>query len=129
MQSFGQSTHHETEWRLCSDTKLQLRLVPIWFSCLTYAVVNAQPSTFFTKQSSAIDRKIFSFIVPFASLQVAISLAVIVTIPVYDWLIVPITRRITRTPSGLTMLQRIGVGLFLSVISMVVAALVGSRRL
>ncbi|XXG65158.1 hypothetical protein AAC387_Pa05g2931 [Persea americana] len=77
-------------------------------------VVNAQPSTFFTKQSSAIDRKIFSFIVPSASLQVAISLAVIVTIPVYDWLIVPITRRITRTPSGLTMLQRIGVGLFLS---------------
>lgn len=94
-----------------------------------YGVVIAQVNTFFTKQSSTIDRKFLSFVAPSASLQVIVSLAAILTVPIYDWVIVPITRRIKGTPSGLTMLQRIGVGMFLSVISMVVAALVESRRL
>ena len=112
------------------EVKLVLRLVPIWFSCLMYAVVTAQAKNYFTKQSSIIDKKILSsFTVPSASPQLAISVSAIVTVPIYDWVIVPVTRRITGTPSGLRMLQRTGVGMFLSIIMMVVAALVERRRL
>ncbi|RWR85298.1 LOW QUALITY PROTEIN: protein NRT1/ PTR FAMILY 5.4-like protein [Cinnamomum micranthum f. kanehirae] len=120
--------------KLCSTTqveklKLFLRLLPIWFSCLMYPVVLLQTSTFFTKQSSTIDRKILpSFILPPASLSIIITLAAMVFVPIYDCIFVPIARRLTGIPSGLTMLQRIGVGTYLSVIYMVIAAL-KTRRL
>ncbi|KAJ8630600.1 hypothetical protein MRB53_023923 [Persea americana] len=122
------------KWRLCSTTqveevKMLIRLVPIWVSCLMYAVVSAQPNTLFIKQSSTLDRKIGTFVVPAASLQVALGLTAFVTVFIYDRLIVPIARKITGTSSGLTMLQRIGVGIFLSVILTMVAALVERRRL
>ncbi|XP_058091261.1 protein NRT1/ PTR FAMILY 5.4-like [Magnolia sinica] len=122
-------------WRLCStiqveEAKQLLRLLPIWFSCLMYPVVTAQTSTFFTKQCSTLDRKIWSsFEVTPASFQLSIALSAILTVPIYDWIIVPLLRTITKTSSGITLLQRIGVGISLSVTCMVMAALVEARRL
>ncbi|XP_077248697.1 protein NRT1/ PTR FAMILY 5.4-like [Tasmannia lanceolata] len=124
----------KNDWRLCTMTqveeiKLLIRLIPIWLSCLMYAVVYTLGGTFFTKQSSTVDTHIFSsFKVPPASLQVSTGLTAIISLPIYDRLLVPTLRKITKIPSGLTMLQRIGVGLFLSVIGMVVAALVEMKR-
>lgn len=64
-----------------------------------------------------------------ASLQTFISLAIVITIPIYDRIFVPIARTFTGKPAGITMLQRIGTGMFLSVISMSFAALVETKRL
>ncbi|XP_077245751.1 protein NRT1/ PTR FAMILY 5.4-like [Tasmannia lanceolata] len=125
----------KNEWRLCTvaqieEVKQLLRLGPIWLSCLMYAVVLTHPGTFFTKQASTMNTKISSkFKVPPASLQVSMALVAIVTVPIYDRILIPAARRITGIPSGLTTLQRIGIGMFLSVISMVVAALVEKQRL
>ncbi|KAJ8630599.1 hypothetical protein MRB53_023922 [Persea americana] len=124
----------KNKWRLCStaqveEVKMLIRLVPIWVSCLMYAVVFAQPNTFFIKQGSTLDRNIGTFVVPSASLLVAVGLTAAVAVFIYDRFIVPIARKITGTSSGLTMLQRIGVGIFLSVIMMMAAALVERRRL
>lgn len=125
----------KNDWRLCSTTqveelKLLLRLLSTGFSCLMYAVVLLQPTTFFTKQCSTIDRRLSSsFVLPPASLAVTITLASMVLVPIYDRIFVPIARRLKGIPSGLTMLQGVGVGMFLSVISMAVAALVEKRRL
>ncbi|KAK9929718.1 hypothetical protein M0R45_026805 [Rubus argutus] len=69
------------------------------------------------------------FDIPAASLQSFISLAIIIFIPIYDRILVPIARAFTRESSGITMLQRIGTGMFLSIISMAVAALVEIKRL
>jgi peptide/histidine transporter 3/4 len=69
------------------------------------------------------------FDIPAASLQSLIGLAIVLTIPIYDRLFVPLARAFTRKPSGITMLQRIGIGMFLSIIDMVVAALVEIKRL
>ncbi|KAF8051555.1 hypothetical protein N665_1708s0007 [Sinapis alba] len=112
------------------ETKAVLRLVPIWMSCLVYAIVNAQPSTFFIKQGAIMNRSISpGFLVPSATFQSFISLSTVIFIPIYDRLLVPITRSFTQIPSGIKMLQRIGIGIFLSVVAMVVAALVETKRL
>ncbi|KAK7859642.1 protein nrt1/ ptr family 5.10 [Quercus suber] len=112
------------------DAKAVLRLIPIWATSLGYAIVFAQTSTFFTKQGATLDRTIFpGFEIPAASLQFFIGLAIVFFIPVYDRIFVPIARAITTKPFGITMLQRIGTGMLLSIMCMVVAALVEIKRL
>ncbi|KAK9929742.1 hypothetical protein M0R45_026828 [Rubus argutus] len=112
------------------EAKAVLRLFPIWATCLAYAIMWAQCSTFFTKQGATMDRTVVpGFEIPAASLQSFVSLAIIIFIPIYDRILVPIARAFTREPSGITMLQRIGTGMFLSIISMAVAALVEIKRL
>lgn len=77
-----------------------------------------------------MDRSIgSSFEVPAATLQSFISMTVVILIPIYDRIMVPIARSITKKPSGITMLQRIGTGIFLSIFSMIVSALVEIKRL
>ncbi|RWR81106.1 Proton-dependent oligopeptide transporter family [Cinnamomum micranthum f. kanehirae] len=125
----------KNSWSVCSmsqveDAKMVLQLVPVWVTCLIYGVVFAQSTTFFTKQGSTMERGMgFGFQIPPATLQTFISLSVVAVIPIYDWIFVPATRAFTGLPSGVTLLQRIGIGLFLSVISMVVAAIVEAQRL
>ncbi|KAJ0750720.1 putative proton-dependent oligopeptide transporter family, PTR2 family proton/oligopeptide symporter [Helianthus annuus] len=123
------------EGKVCSineveEAKAILRLVPIWASCLPFAIVFAQFSTLFTKQGVTMDRSIGStFEIPAATLQSFISLTVVILIPIYDQIVLPIARSVTRKPSGITTLQRIGTGIFISIFSMVVAALVEIKRL
>ncbi|XP_026411382.1 protein NRT1/ PTR FAMILY 5.10-like [Papaver somniferum] len=112
------------------DAKVVLRLVPIWIVCLTYAVVSAQSSTFFTKQASTMNRRIGQgFQIPPASLLTVNSLSIIIFIPIYDRLFVPLTRLLTRNQSGISMLQRIGCGMFISTLAMALAAVVEKKRL
>lgn len=112
------------------EAKAALRLIPIWFTSLVFAIVAAQTSTFFTKQGATMDRTLFSgFKIPAASLQVFISLAVVIFVPIYDKIFVPIARSLTHKPSGITTLQRIGTGIFLSILCMITAALVEIKRL
>ncbi|KAL5558418.1 hypothetical protein UlMin_034629 [Ulmus minor] len=112
------------------EAKAVLRLIPIWATCLIYGLVFAQSSTLFTKQGATMDRTIVSgFKIPAASLQCFIHLSNLTFIPIYDWILVPIATSFTRRPSGITMLQRIGTGIFLSIFSMVIAALVEMKRL
>ena len=92
--------------------------------------MDAQISTFFTKQGANMDRTIFpGFEIPTASLQSFVGLSITLVIPIYDCIFVPIARAFTRKPSGITMLQRIGIGMLFSAICIVVADLVGMKRL
>ncbi|KAJ4799473.1 Protein NRT1/ PTR FAMILY 5.10 [Rhynchospora pubera] len=107
-----------------------LKLFPIWATCLVYALVFAQWSTFFLKQVATLDRRIGpTFQVPPAALGSLINLAPLTFIPIYDKFIIPLARKVTKTPSGITMLQRIGIGMVISMLSMVIAALVEMKRL
>ncbi|CAK8564646.1 unnamed protein product [Lathyrus sativus] len=121
-------------WRLCSMTqveevKLVIRLIPIWLSCLMFTVVQSQLGTFFTKQSSTLDRSIGQhFVIPSAALQGFVGIVILFAVPLYDKVFVPFARKITGHHSGITVLQRIGVGLFLSIFTMIVSALVETKR-
>ncbi|PON98790.1 Proton-dependent oligopeptide transporter family [Trema orientale] len=129
-----ESNETRNPWRLCSvnqveEVKLVLRLIPIWLSCLMFNVVQAQLHTFFTKQGSTMNRSVGShYQLPPASLQGIVGFTILAAVPLYDRVFVPVARKFTGHPSGITMLQRIGVGLFLSVLNMVVSALVESKR-
>ena len=106
-----------------------LGLLPFWMACLMYGVVFAQSSTFFTKQGSTMDGNIgTNFEIPAASLQCFTSISILLLVPVYDRIFVPIARRLTGNEQGITMLQRIGTGMFFSIISMIVATLIEIRR-
>ncbi|KAM1369344.1 hypothetical protein ACFX2I_039838 [Malus domestica] len=129
------STKTRNPWRLCSlnqveEVKLVLRLIPIWLSCLMFGVIQVQLHTFFTKQSSTTIRSIGPhFQVPAASLQGLVGIAILIAVPIYDRVFVPVARKHTGHPSGITVLQRIGIGLVLSILLMVVSALVEAKRL
>ncbi|KAI9115305.1 hypothetical protein K1719_013624 [Acacia pycnantha] len=60
-------------------------------------------------------RSIRHFEIPSASLlSVAVRVFNIIALLIYDWVFVPFARKYTGHPSGITVLQRIGFGLFLS---------------
>ena len=112
------------------EAKAVLKLFPIWITSLVFGILPAQLSTFFTKQGITMDRSTgLGFDIPAASLQSLNTTTIVIFIPIYDRILVPIARHLTRKPSGLSMLQRIGTGMFLYIISMVIAALIEVKRL
>ncbi|VAI84701.1 unnamed protein product [Triticum turgidum subsp. durum] len=110
--------------------KIILRLLPIWTVLLMFAVIFQQPMTFFTKQGTLMDHRVGggAFVIPPATLQSTITVSIIILMPLYDRVIIPLIGVVTRDSKGITVLQRIGVGMVFSVVAMVVAALVESRR-
>ncbi|KAK1625987.1 hypothetical protein QYE76_000302 [Lolium multiflorum] len=123
-------------WRLCSmqqveEVKCLARIIPVWSSGIVYFVVVTQLSTYVVLQAAQTDRRITassSFQIPQGSFVVFVMLALTLWIPVYDRLLVPLLRRITKREGGITLLQRIGIGMVLSVVTMLVAAAVERRR-
>lgn len=125
----------ETEGQVCTihdveDAKTILRLVPIWCTCLAYAIVFSQAATLFTKQGATMDRTITPTLeIPAASMQSIIHICVVLCVPIYDRILVPLARAATKKPAGITMLQRIGTGMLFSILLMVTAAFVERQRL
>ncbi|KAK3162602.1 hypothetical protein QOZ80_1BG0091440 [Eleusine coracana subsp. coracana] len=108
------------------------KLLPIWLSGVVYGAVSSQDFTLFTKQASTMDRRLGAdtgVLVPPAALLCLISFTFITMLPVYDRVFVPFARRVTGHHAGVTTLQRIGAGIALSGVAMVVAALVETKRL
>ncbi|GAB4854827.1 hypothetical protein Ancab_023410 [Ancistrocladus abbreviatus] len=114
---------------LVGNAKIVLQLLPIWAMLLIFAVIFQLPATFFTKQGVTMKRNIGSdFKIPPATLQSAITVSIILLMPLYDKLLVPLTKAITKNEKGISVTQRMGIGMFLSTVAMVIAALVEEKR-
>ncbi|CAN8239456.1 unnamed protein product [Cochlearia groenlandica] len=112
------------------DAKALVRLIPIWLTTLTYAIPFAQYLTFFTKQGVTMERTTVPGVeIPPANLQILMGISIVLFVVIYDRAFVPIARFITKDPCGITMLKRIGTGMVIGTVTMVVAALVESKRL
>ncbi|KAL6658999.1 hypothetical protein ACP70R_003039 [Stipagrostis hirtigluma subsp. patula] len=124
-----------SKWRLATltdveEVKTVARMLPIWATTIMFWTVYAQMTTFSVSQATTMDRRVgASFQIPAGSLTVFFVGSILLTVPVYDRLIVPVARRLSGNPHGLTPLQRIGVGLALSAVAMAGAALTEVRRL
>ncbi|GLT25847.1 hypothetical protein SLA2020_009500 [Shorea laevis] len=122
-------------WRLCSlqqveEVKCLFRVFPIWASAILYYIVIVQQNTYGVFQAVQADRRLGSshFKIPAATFTVFLMLGMTIFIPIYDRILVPFLRRLTGKEGGITILQRIGIGIFLSVVSMLVSAFVEERR-
>ncbi|KAG0549911.1 hypothetical protein BDA96_01G295000 [Sorghum bicolor] len=125
-----------SKWALCTRTDVEevkqvVRMLPIWATTIMFWTIHAQMTTFSVAQAEVMDRAIggsSGFHIPAGSLTVFLIGSILLTVPVYDRLVAPLARRVTGNPHGLTPLQRVFVGLFLSVAGMAVAALVERHR-
>ncbi|KAJ6894304.1 hypothetical protein NC652_028158 [Populus alba x Populus x berolinensis] len=121
-------------WRLCTMTqveelKILIRMFPIWATGIVFSAVHAQMSTIFVEQGMLMDKRIGSFNIPPASMITIDVISVIFWVPIYDRIIVPIARKFTGRERGFSELQRMGIGLFISMLSMTAAALLEIKRL
>jgi len=109
------------------------RLLPVWASSIVMSAVYSQMSTMFVLQGNTLDPRMGSgagaFKIPSASLSIFDTLSVIAWAPAYDRLVVPAARRWTGHPRGFTQLQRMGIGLAVSVLSMLAAGALEVARL
>lgn len=123
-------------WRLCSmqqveEVKCVLRVMPIWVAAAINHVAIVQQHTFVVFQALQSDRRVgnSSFEIPAASYYVFMMLSLSIWIPIYDRIVVRLLRKLRGQQRGnITLLQRIGIGMFLSIVSMLVSAMVEERR-
>eukprot|EP00249_Psilotum_nudum_P022039 c28351_g2_i1 orf=179-2056(-) len=129
------SSGSPSPWWLCTVTqveevKMLIRILPIWVTSIVFSTVYAQMSTLFVEQGQTMDISMGPhFKIPPASLSIFDTLSVIFWVPVYDCLIVPVARLFTGYDRGFTQLQRMGIGLVISMTSMIAAAIVEINRL
>jgi peptide/histidine transporter 3/4 len=111
------------------EVKLIVSMIVVWLTTLVPCTIWAQVKTLFVKQGTTLDRTIAGVRVPAASLGSFITVSMLLSIPVYDRVLVPLARRRTGDPRGITLLQRLGVGCALQVLLVACAYDVEVRRM
>jgi dipeptide/tripeptide permease len=110
------------------EVKCVVRMLPVAGLTVVFYTVYAQMLTFTLEQGQTMERGQLGFDIPPASLAIFREVSVMVILAVYGPKLVPLLRRFTGHERGLTTLQRIGVGLLLSTLSMLAAAIVEAQR-
>ncbi|KAF7838413.1 protein NRT1/ PTR FAMILY 2.11 [Senna tora] len=124
-------------WSLCSiqqveEVKCLVRVIPIWLSSMIYFIANVQQNTVLVFQALQSDRRISThannFKIPAASYGVFSMLTMSIFLALYDRKIVPLLRKLTGRETGITILQRMGIGMFLATLCMLVSGIVEQQR-
>ncbi|KAG2627523.1 hypothetical protein PVAP13_3KG127592 [Panicum virgatum] len=116
-------------WRLSTvhrveELKSLANLLPIWSAGIVLATAGSHNGSFTIMQARTMERHVTrSLEIPPATLSIFTTGATLVSIILYDRAFVPLARRATGLPSGITYFQRMGIGL-----AVAAAALVEARR-
>jgi len=124
----------QDSWRICTITqveelKILMRLLPIWATGVLFGASISQMHTTFIQQGIVMNTKIGSLSVPPASLYSFEVICVALWVLLVNKIIVPATRTCFTSGVELTQLQRIGIGRFLMIFAMAMAALLEMKRL
>ncbi|TVU19351.1 hypothetical protein EJB05_35495 [Eragrostis curvula] len=128
------STGQPDLWRLSTvhrveELKSIIRMLPIWSAGIMLAAAGSHNGTFTIMQARTMDRHLTrAFEIPPATMSIFATLALLVSLALYDRAFVPLARRVTGLPSGITYLQRMAVGLAVSILGVASAALVETKR-
>ncbi|KAK2985200.1 hypothetical protein RJ640_010489 [Escallonia rubra] len=127
-------TGSTSPWMLCSvtqveETKQMLRMIPILGATFVPSTMIAQINTLFVKQGTTLMRTIGSFNIPPASLAGFVTISMLVCVVLYDRFFVKMMQRWTGNPRGITLLQRMGIGMVFHILIMIIASLTEMHRL
>ncbi|XP_058209481.1 protein NRT1/ PTR FAMILY 3.1-like isoform X2 [Rhododendron vialii] len=118
------STVHRVE-----ELKSIIRMLPIWASGILPIIAYSHQGSFSIQQARTMDRSISpSLKIPPATMSIFQILSILIGLLLYERLFVPFARRFTRIPSGITTLQRMGIGYAINVFGTLIAAMVEMKR-
>uniref|UniRef100_A0A2P2Q3I2 Nitrate transporter n=1 Tax=Rhizophora mucronata TaxID=61149 RepID=A0A2P2Q3I2_RHIMU len=121
-------------WKLATvhrveELKSIIRVLPIWAATILLVTSSSHLHSFVIQQARSMDRHLsHSFQIPPASMSIFSIFTMLSGLVLYERLFVPFARRFTGNPSGITCLQRMGVGFFIHVIATIISALVEAKR-
>ncbi|XP_020570870.1 LOW QUALITY PROTEIN: protein NRT1/ PTR FAMILY 3.1-like [Phalaenopsis equestris] len=127
-------------WRLSTvhrveELKSIIRMLPIWSVGILLITAASHNYTFTIIQANSINRRLAGnfhigspFPPPPATLSIFSIISMLLTLAIYDRLFVPIARRLTGHPNGISYLRRMAIGLAISLLSNLSAALVETHR-
>ncbi|CDP16194.1 unnamed protein product [Coffea canephora] len=120
-------------WSLCTvnqveDLKSILKVIPLWSTGMIMSV-NSSQSSFSVFQAKSMNRKFSpNFEMPAGSCSMFGVVGAVIWIPLYLQIILPVASRILGRPVHLSTRKRMGIGMALSFLGMVVAATVEAKR-
>ncbi|XP_062083886.1 protein NRT1/ PTR FAMILY 7.1 isoform X2 [Humulus lupulus] len=121
-------------WRICTVTQVEeakcvLKMLPIWLCTILYSVVFTQMASLFVEQGDVMNTKLGNFHIPAASMSAFDICSVLICTGIYRQVLVPIAERLSGNPKGVTDLQRMGIGLVIGMLAMLVAGITEIERL
>lgn len=118
------ATVHRTE-----ELKCILRMLPIWAAGMLHFASHSHVSSFTIQQARSMDRHLsHSFQIPPASMSIFSVLTVLIGLALYERFFVPFARRFTGHKSGVTCLQRMGIGFAINILATATSALAEIKR-
>ncbi|KAL5561972.1 hypothetical protein UlMin_031719 [Ulmus minor] len=128
-------TESTSPWMLSPVTQVEeakqmIKMLPILVSTFIPTTTLAQAHTLSIKQGTTLHRSIGPhFQIPPACLSAFVTIFLLTSLILYDRLFVPTIRKYTHNPRGITLLQRLGIGLVLHVLVMIIAFFAETKRL
>ncbi|KAH9621032.1 hypothetical protein KSS87_000272 [Heliosperma pusillum] len=118
------STVHRVE-----ELKCIIRVLPIWSAGILLVTATSHQSSFVLQQARTMDRHLsLSFQIPPASLSIFTIVTMLIGLVLYERVIVPFARKFTKNPSGLTCLQRMGIGYMINIFATLFASMIELKR-
>lgn len=98
------------------EVKILIRMLPIIASTIIMNTCLAQLQTFSVIQGNYMEPHLGTWKIATPSITVIPLIFMVFLLPLYEFFFIPFARDITGHPNGVTQLQRVGIGLFLSII-------------
>lgn len=121
-------------WRLATvhrveELKSIIRMLPIWAAGILLVTSSSHLGSFTILQARTMDRHLSpSFEIPPASLSIFSIITMLLGLALYEQFFVPFARRFTGNPSGITCLQRMGIGFMVNIMATLVSSFVEIKR-